>query len=47
MSDVEETLICQKLMTADEVYVYKIPALKDSGGHRYVWKDPHTLFNIM
>lgn len=24
----------QKLMTADEVYVYKIPPLKNAGGHR-------------
>jgi hypothetical protein len=26
----------QKLMTADEVYVYKIPPLKSAGGHRCV-----------
>ena len=26
----------QKLMSADEVYLYKIPPLQTSGGHRYV-----------
>ena len=26
----------QKLMSAEEVYVYKIPPLKTAGGHRYV-----------
>lgn len=30
------TFMRQKLMSADECYVYKIPPLKDSGGHRYV-----------
>ena len=27
----------QKLMVADEVYLYKIPPLQTSGGHRYVF----------
>jgi hypothetical protein len=27
----------QKLMVADEVYLYKIPPLQTSGGHRYVY----------
>lgn len=26
----------QKLMSSDEVYVYKLPPLKNSTGHRYV-----------
>ena len=29
-------LMRQKLMSADEVYLYKIPPLKDAGGHRCV-----------
>lgn len=27
----------QKLMEGDEVYLYKIPPLQTSGGHRYVY----------
>ena len=27
----------QRLMVADEVYLYKIPPLQTSGGHRYVF----------
>lgn len=35
MSDEDATsAMRQKLMSADEVYVYKIPALKSAGGHR-------------
>jgi len=34
MSDDENAICRQKLMTADEVYVYKIPTLKTAGGHR-------------
>jgi hypothetical protein len=29
-------LVGQKLLSAEEVYLYKIPPLKTSGGHRYV-----------
>jgi hypothetical protein len=32
----------QRLMVADSVFLYKIPPLKTSGGHRYVgfaWSD--------
>jgi hypothetical protein len=29
--------LSQKLMVADEVYLYKIPPLQTSGGHRYVF----------
>ena len=30
------TLLRQTLLTHHEVFVYKIPPLKNSGGHRYV-----------
>jgi hypothetical protein len=30
----EGTLLRQTLLTHDEVFVYKIPPLKNSGGHR-------------
>lgn len=31
------SLMRQKLMFAEEVYLYKIPPLKTAGGHRCVW----------
>jgi len=34
--DGSSTLLRQKLMSADVVYLYKIPPLKGAGGHRYV-----------
>lgn len=33
----------QKLMSSEEVYVYKIPPLKTAGGHRYVLEYPTML----
>lgn len=30
------SLLRQTLLTHDEVFVYKIPPLRSSGGHRYV-----------
>ena len=33
------TLVGQKLQSVEEVYIYKIPPLKTSGGHRYVAKN--------
>jgi hypothetical protein len=38
-----ESFMRQKLMSAEECYVYKIPPLKDSGGHRYVQKLERTI----
>jgi len=32
----EPSHLVQRLMSCDEVYLYKIPPMKDSGGHRYV-----------
>jgi len=32
--DGDQVELRQKLMSADEVYVYKIPPLKNAGGHR-------------
>jgi hypothetical protein len=46
MSEEEDAISAmrQRLMTADEVYVYKIPPLKDSGGHRYgSFSDSHRI----
>jgi hypothetical protein len=40
-----ESFMRQKLMSAEECYVYKIPPLKDSGGHRYV-KKPRTTIDL-
>jgi hypothetical protein len=32
-----KVVVKQKLMTCDEVYLYKVPPLKGAGGHRYVY----------
>ena len=39
-------IVGQKLQSADEVYIYKIPPLATAGGHRYVQnpKDPVWFF---
>jgi hypothetical protein len=35
-NDIKPIEICQKLLSVDEVYLYKIPPLQNAGGHRYV-----------
>ena len=32
--DTEKVVLQQKLLTVDEVFVYRIPPLRSSGGHR-------------
>lgn len=36
----------QRLMYADEVYLYKIPPLSTSGGHRYIFHLPAVIFGL-
>jgi hypothetical protein len=33
----DKVVLKQTLMSVDEVFVYRIPSLKTSGGHRYVF----------